>query len=81
MGAGEYYLEELEEIICMEEERRRRQKLGLPTDNGALQDSVSELFSPKNSGYRKQTWLGIVETVFHYFLQNWWSWIDESWHF
>ena len=56
MGAGEYYLEELEEIICMEEERRRRQKLGLPTDNGALQDSVSELFSPKNSsGYRKQT--------------------------
>ena len=55
VGAGEYYLEELEEIICMEEERRRRQKLGLPTDNGALQDSVSELFSPKNSGYRKQT--------------------------
>ena len=31
----------------MEEERRRRQKLGLPTDNGALQDSVSELVSPK----------------------------------
>ena len=55
MGAGEYYLEELEEIICMEEERRRRQKLGLPTDNGALQDSVSELFSPKHFWLQKNT--------------------------
>ena len=39
VGAGEYYLQELEETICMAEERRRR-KIKLETDDNAQQDSV-----------------------------------------
>ena len=40
VGAGEYYLQELEETVCMEEERRRRKSLKLETDDNAQQDSV-----------------------------------------
>ena len=41
VGAGEYYLQELEETVCMEEERRKiKNRIKLETDDNAQQDSV-----------------------------------------
>ena len=43
VGAGEYYLEELEETICMAEERlRQRRRLKLDDSRGGLEAGASE---------------------------------------
>ena len=42
VGAGEYYLEELEETVCMAEEKlKQKRNNGGPNTNGNAQDSVS----------------------------------------
>ena len=47
LGAGEYYLEELEETICMAEERQKQKRLRQQKrfqDGGNPQDSVSHRY-------------------------------------
>ena len=42
VGAGEYYLEELEETVCMAEEKlKQKRNNGGTNTNGNAQDSVS----------------------------------------